>query len=62
MEEQQPAITPVFKSKGSPDSLRQGTAKPVAEVTVNGVQVTVFKGAHPNLVSELVKVVVRYAH
>lgn len=62
MEEKQQAITPVFKSKVSPGSSYQGNTKPAAELTVNDVRVTIFKGAHPNMVSELVKIVVRYAH
>ena len=62
MEEKQQAITPVFKSKVYPGSSHQGTTKLAAELTVNNVCVTIFKGAHPNMVSELVKIVVRYAH
>ncbi|QDR73613.1 hypothetical protein FOD75_10980 (plasmid) [Limosilactobacillus reuteri] len=55
-------LPPVFKSKVAPVSSRQGTTKPAAELTVNDVLVTIFKGAHPTMVSELVKIVVRYAH
>ena len=62
MEETQQAIAPVFKSMVNPGSSHQITPRPAAKLTINNIQVTIFQGAHPNLVSELVKVVVRYAH
>lgn len=61
MEEKSEIITPVFKSKDSKVNHHSVMARPVAKLAVENIQLTVFKGANPSLISDLAKVIVRYA-
>lgn len=62
MEEQHEIITPVFKSKQTPSAAHQFVPKPAAKLTANDIEMTIFKGAHSSLATELAKVIIRYAH
>lgn len=37
-------------------------SRPAVKMEVNDIRLTAFRGANPNLVSEIAKVIVRYAH
>lgn len=62
MEEQHEIITPVFTSKQSASTAHSFVPKPAAKLTVNDIEMTIFKGAHSSLATELAKVIIRYAH
>lgn len=62
MEGQHEIITPVFKSKQASNASHQFVPKPAAKLTVNDIEMTIFKGAHSSLATELAKVIIRYAH
>lgn len=61
MEEQNEIITPVFKSKPSNFKKHTYTARPAVKVSVNEVELTIFKGTNSILAADIAKVVIRYA-
>lgn len=62
MEEQHEIITPVFKSRQTSTTMHSFIPKPAAKLTVNDIEMTIFKGTHSSLATELAKVIIRYAH
>lgn len=62
MEEKSEIITPVFKSKDTFNKSKRMASRPAVKMEVNDIRLTAFRGANPNLVSEIAKVIVRYAH
>lgn len=62
MEEKSEIITPVFKTKSTLNKGKNMTSRPAVRMEVNDIRLTAFRGANPNLVSEIAKVIIRYAH
>lgn len=62
MEEKHDIIAPVFKNKPASVNKPAFSPHPAAKMTIENVQLTIFKGANSNLAAEIVKAVVRYAH
>lgn len=62
MEKQSEVITPVFKSKRPLNKSKYMTSRPAVKMEINDIKLTAFRGANPNLVSEIAKVIIRYAH
>lgn len=56
MEEKHDVIAPVFKNKPA------FSPHPAAKMTIENVQLTIFKGANSSLAAEIVKTVMHYAH
>lgn len=62
MEEKHDVIAPVFKNKPAAVNKPAFSPHPAAKMTIENIQLTIFKGANSNLAAEIVKTVVRYAH
>ncbi|MCI1975539.1 MAG: hypothetical protein LKJ51_06435 [Limosilactobacillus sp.] len=63
MEEKHEIIMPSFTTKAkSVNKLKKAQPHLAAQMTVNGIELTIFKGTNPNLAVELAKVMIRYAH
>lgn len=55
-------VAPVFKTKDTPINKPVFISRPAVTMTLENIQLTVFKGANPSLAAEITKAVVRYAH
>ncbi|MBD8046165.1 hypothetical protein LMB76_10000 [Limosilactobacillus reuteri] len=62
MEEKHDVIAPVFKNKPAAVNKPAFSPHPAAKMTIENVQLTIFKGANSSLAAEIVKTVMHYAH
>ena len=62
MEEKHDVIAPVFKNKPEAVNKPAFSPHPAAKMTIENVQLTIFKGANSSLAAEIVKTVMHYAH
>ncbi|MBB1080300.1 hypothetical protein H5S09_02370 [Limosilactobacillus sp. STM2_1] len=62
MGEKSEVIAPVFKNKSPLNKGKYMASRPAVRMEVNDIRLTAFRGANPSLVSEIAKVIIRYAH